>query len=258
MHWLEAMLLDLGATPWAMAALYVLCVVDGVFPAVPSESVVIGFAVLNASHGFPSLWLLLPVAAIGAFTGDVIVYHLGRKIPLERIWFMRGPRGTAALDYARKALAKRGTLYILSARFIPIGRVAVNLVSGATEFPRRRFIATAALAGFVWAGVGILIGSGVGAFLHHNPLLGIFVGICVGVLVGMLVDKLVALVGRAFARRSPDGQQLGPAALAAIDVAEAVAVQPTRLDHLRALRKERKCRRNARPNARRTARRRTR
>ncbi|MDO4791796.1 MAG: VTT domain-containing protein [Buchananella hordeovulneris] len=251
MHWLEAALLNLGATPWAMVALYFLCVVDGVFPAVPSESMVIGFAVLHASHGFPSLWVLFLVAAVGAFTGDVVVYHLGRKIPLERVWFMRGPRGQAAIEYAQKALAKRGTLYILSARFVPIGRVAVNLISGATGFPRKRFISTALLAGFVWAAVGILIGSGVGAFLHDYPLVGIAVGIVVGVFVGMLVDKLVAWLGGVFAKRGEPAEQRSVAAQAVIDVAQAVAEQPTRLESVRALRKARTQRRSSSGNSRR-------
>ena len=49
---------------------------------------------------------------------------------------MRGPRMQAAFRWAGRELRKRPASLILVARFVPIGRVAVNLTAGATHYPR--------------------------------------------------------------------------------------------------------------------------
>ncbi|RRD51987.1 DedA family protein [Buchananella hordeovulneris] len=201
--WLQDLLVAAGSSPWALVLVLAFCIVDAVFPAVPSESSVITLAVLATTTGSPNLWLVLAVAVSGAFVGDIVTFHLGRRVPLERLRFLRGQRAQSAIGAARTALQRRGTLLILSARFIPVGRVAVNLVAGATGFPRRRFVATALLAAVTWGLISISIGTGVGHFLHDYPLVGVAVGVCVGVVVGVAVDKLVALLARLLSRRQP-------------------------------------------------------
>jgi len=190
-HWilaLEHWIFALAGSPWVYAALYAFATIDGFFPPIPSESVVIALAALAASNGEPAIAVLIPVAALGAFTGDQIAYTIGSKVDLHRVRLFRGRRGRKALEWAENALAHRGSSFILAARYIPIGRVAVNMSAGALGFPRRRFMGLTGLAGLTWAAYGTAIGVGAGAWLKGHPVIAVVVGIVVGIVVGLAID----------------------------------------------------------------------
>ncbi|MGV8976966.1 MAG: DedA family protein [Cellulomonas sp.] len=185
---LEHWILALAGSPWVYIALYAFATIDGFFPPIPSESVVIALAALAASTGQPSIAVLIPVAALGAFTGDQIAYAIGSKVDLHALRLFRGRNGRKALEWAENALAYRGSSFILAARYIPIGRVAVNMTAGSLGFPRRRFAALTALAGLTWAVYGTVIGIGTGAWLTGHPVVAVAVGIVVGGVVGLAID----------------------------------------------------------------------
>lgn len=195
------MVLAFAASPWVLVALFVLCTVDGFFPPVPSESVVIALAAAStAGHG-PPLAGVIVVAALGAFAGDLIAYRIGTRVPLERIPWMRGARGRRTTTRLRTLLRRRGAVLILSARYVPVGRVAVSMTAGATGYPWRRFVAIAVVAAVTWSGYSTLIGLGAGAVVAGNPLLAAAIGVVTGVLLGLVAD---AVLRRVEARREPE------------------------------------------------------
>jgi membrane protein DedA with SNARE-associated domain len=202
----------LAGTPWVFLALYAFATIDGFFPPIPSESVIIALAALFVASGSADFWILGAVAAAGAFTGDQIAYSIGRRIPIRRLRFMQGPRAQKALAWAERALAERGASFIISARYVPVGRVAVNMTAGATGYPRRRFTALAVVAAISWSIYSVLLGIGAGhLFGEKYPLLAAVVGVAVGLLIGVLVDWGIASWGR---RR---GRPLGVVTLAQPD-----------------------------------------
>lgn len=180
--------------PWVYLLVLACCVLDGFFPPVPSESVVVGLASLVITQGVPNPWLLILVAALGAFLGDNIAFRLGRGIGTTRFRWMRRPRMQRSFTWAGRELARRAASLILVARFIPIGRVAVNLTAGATGYSQRRFVALTALSGTVWAGYSVGIGAVAGTWFQHNHLLGVAVAIAVAVVIGVGVDRVIVLV----------------------------------------------------------------
>ncbi|WP_104117905.1 DedA family protein [Arthrobacter sp. B1805] len=180
--------------PWVYLLVLVCCVVDGFFPPIPSESVVVGLASLVITQGIPNPWLLILVAALGAFLGDNIAFLLGRGIGTTRFRWMRRPRMQRSFTWAGNELAKRAASLILVARFIPIGRVAVNLTAGATGYSQRRFVALTALSGVVWAAYSVGIGAVAGTWFQHNHLLGVAVAIAIAVVIGVVVDRVISLV----------------------------------------------------------------
>lgn len=180
--------------PWVYLLVLFCCIVDGFFPPIPSESVVVGLASLVITQGVPDPWLLILVAALGAFIGDNIAYSFGRGIGTSRFRWMRRARMQRSFAWAGKELDKRAASLILVARFIPIGRVAVNLTAGATGYSRRRFVALTALSGAVWAGYSVGIGAVAGSWFQHNHLLGVAVAVAVAVVLGFVVDRVIALV----------------------------------------------------------------
>lgn len=194
----------LAGSPWVFLALYFFATIDGFFPPIPSESVVIGLAALSLSTGEPNLWLVGVVAAAGAFTGDQIAYSIGKNVPIRRVRYLQGDRAQAAFAWAERALAERGASFIIAARYVPVGRVAVNMTAGGLGYPRRRFSALAAIAAVTWAAYSLALGIGAGAWLHDRPLVAVAVGVAGGIVLGWLIDHLLARFGRRAARPAPD------------------------------------------------------
>ncbi|MGY4643393.1 DedA family protein [Cellulomonas sp. URHB0016] len=185
---LESWALALAGSPWVFVAVYLFAAVDGFFPPVPSESIVIALASLSMSTGSPNLALVMLVAAAGAFTGDQVAYQIGSRVHVRDLRVMQGRRGQASLDWAERSLAERGAAFIIAARYIPVGRVAVNMTAGALHYPRRRFVGLTALAAVMWALYSTAIGVGAGAFLGDRPWLAVAAGVVGGILLGLVVD----------------------------------------------------------------------
>ncbi len=184
-------LLAFSATPWALVALFACCFVDGFLPPVPSESFVIVMATLSVSGGGAPLWAVALVAALGALLGDRIAYAIGKRVPLERVPFLRQGPGARTVGWARRTLKRRGGAVILAGRYVPVGRVAVNMSAGAFGFPLRRFWAFALLAAVTWASYSVVLGVAAGTAVHDDPLLAVAAGVAGGAAIGVAVDAVV-------------------------------------------------------------------
>jgi membrane protein DedA with SNARE-associated domain len=192
---LEDSILSLTESVWIYPSVWAVTVIDGIFPPIPSESVVIAAATTWSQTGHPIIVFIWFAAALGAWCGDQLAYAIGMAIPVRKVPGMRGPRGLATLDWAEHALEHRGTSFIIAARFIPIGRVAVNLTAGALRFPRRRFMAVDALGASIWASYSIVLGTIAGSILNNSLLLSIAIGVLGGIILGYLVDLVLSKVG---------------------------------------------------------------
>ena len=181
-------ILAAAGQPWVLLLVFACCLIDGFFPPVPSESVVVGLAAVTASAGVPNPVLLLVVAAAGAFCGDNIAYTIGRSAGTERWAWMRGYRTQRALGWAGRELRKRPASLIMVARFVPIGRVAVNLTAGATGYARSQFIGLTALSAVLWSAYSVGIGMFFGRWFDRNHLLAATIAIICAVLLGIAVD----------------------------------------------------------------------
>ena len=115
---LEELVLEATESAWIYLWIYVLSTVDGFFPVVPSESVVIAASAAWKSAGTPLLPVIWLAAAAGAWCGDQIAYQIGTKIHLRSYRMFRSPRGQRTLDWADHALRHRGAAIIIAARFI--------------------------------------------------------------------------------------------------------------------------------------------
>jgi membrane protein DedA with SNARE-associated domain len=181
-------ILALAASPLVYVGMYLFATIDGFFPPIPSESLAIALAALSAASGRPNMALIIVAAAAGAFTGDQIAYSIGKWLPVSRIPLLRGERGRRTLNWAERTLARRGASFILAARYIPVGRVAVNMTSGAVGYPRRRFIGLVAIASITWALYSAAIGVGAGIWFKGHPMGAVVVGIITGLLIGLVID----------------------------------------------------------------------
>jgi membrane-associated protein len=189
--------------PWLYVVVIVLVIADAFVVVLPSETVVVALGSLAFSTGAPNILLLLVVATIGAVIGDNLCYLIGRSIGTDRFRWMRRPRIHAAFEYARRALTRRPASLILTARYVPFARIAVNLTAGATGFSYRSYLPLTLVAGASWALYNCLIGALFGAWLAAYPVVAVIVSVLVAITLGIAID---AVVGRLSRRRTADGQ----------------------------------------------------
>jgi membrane protein DedA with SNARE-associated domain len=185
-------ILDLAGSPWVYLVVFAFVAVDAFVPPVPSESALVALAAVSVSSGDPDLLLLGLVAVAGALVGDNTAYGIGRKMGTDRFAILRKPKAVELIERAETELDKRAATLILTARYIPVGRVAVNVTAGATRFPYRRFLPLAVLAAVSWAAYNIGIGVVAGSWVRDNPLLGAAAAIVFALVVGVVIDKIMA------------------------------------------------------------------
>ncbi|MFF0739329.1 DedA family protein [Streptomyces sp. NPDC004111] len=194
-------------TPWVYVVLFAIAALDGFFPVVPSETLVITLGVFAAATGDPSLPLVILVAALGAFTGDHISYAVGRTSG-KKIFARLTPGSRTHKAYTRVGtlLEERGGLVLVVARYIPGGRTAATLTTGATGFPRRSFTRYDAVAASTWAVYSACLGYLGGAAFEDEPLLGVALGLGLAFSITVLHEG-VRMVRARSARKAADVRQ---------------------------------------------------
>lgn len=190
---INEIILQAAASPWLYLVMFASAVIDGFFPPIPSETVLVAAAAVTVSGGGADMLLLCLVAAAGAMIGDSIAYAIGRSVGVDRFRWMRRPRVASAFGWARQTLHDRGAPLILGARYIPVGRVAVNMSAGALRYPWRRFVLLDAIAAITWAGYSAGIGMLAGQWLKDQPLLSAALGVAVALVLGVVIDRVAAV-----------------------------------------------------------------
>ncbi|WP_240809922.1 DedA family protein [Actinomadura sp. WMMA1423] len=208
-------------SPWFYLVLFAVAAVDGFFPVVPSESMVITAGVYAAS-GQPELAPVVVSAALGAFVGDHVSYLVGRRAGGRLVRGARpGTRRHGALGWARRTLAERGGLILVVARYVPGGRTAVTVTMGAVGFRLRSFSLFAAVAAVSWGVYGALLGYVGGVAFEDDPLKGVAVGL------GLALGVTAAVEGVRLARRRRRGAgEAGRAGRGAVERGPGVRVGP--------------------------------
>jgi|GEM_PF-303924 len=186
--WLDAV----ASSPWLLVALFLLVVGDAFLVVLPSETLVVALGALAASTGQPSLWLVVPIAAVGAVIGDTLCVAIGRGVGTDRWAWQRRGRVARALERSHRLVLHRPAVLIFTARYIPFARIAVNLTVGAARLPWRRFLPLSALAGTAWALYNVAIGAFFGSVFADAPWLAIAVSVPVAIVVGVGIDLVVS------------------------------------------------------------------
>lgn len=198
---------DLMASGWIYLLILAIAALDGFFPAVPSETLVITAGVF-AALGDPNLYGVIAAAAAGAFIGDHVSWAIGRTAGARLTRRLKpGTKRHATFGWARRALEERGGLVLVVARYIPGGRTAVTLTMGAVGYPLRRFSGYAAVAAVSWATYCALVGYLGGRAFEDNPLKGVLLGIGLAMTVTVLVELIRH---RRRGRRRPEAEEGRP------------------------------------------------
>ena len=86
---LNELILQAAASPWLLVVMFATALIDGFFPPIPSETVLVAAAAAAVSGGDANIVLLCIAAALGAVIGDNIAYAIGRSVGTTRVAWMR-------------------------------------------------------------------------------------------------------------------------------------------------------------------------
>ncbi|MCY0950801.1 DedA family protein [Streptomyces sp. H27-S2] len=170
-------------------ALFVLVALGALVPVIPTGALVSSAAVVAFHHQSPPFGVLLVVgvAAVAAFTGDIALYWLGQRGVRSRggsRWLkrLRGRATPERLEQAQTKLDEHGVLVLVVSRLLPAGRIPVMLACLLAELPLRRFAHGDAPACLAWAAAYGLIGI-LGGSLFSEPWKGVALAVVLTLLI---------------------------------------------------------------------------
>ena len=193
---------EFSSSPWFYVIIYVIAVLDSVFPVVPSETLVI-IGGVSAGLGDLSITFVVLAAGLGAFTGDNMSYLIGRRASgaITRR-YERTERGRRRLQTVINQIHERGGLLLITARFIPGGRTILTLSCGITRQERRWYMGWIAAAATIWALYASLLGFIGGKTFEENHTLAFVVAFVAAVSVTILIEIIRAVLKK-IRKRTP-------------------------------------------------------
>ena len=168
--------------PWLVALILV-------FATYVSEDLACIGGGLIAATGILSLPTASAACAVGIWTGDVVIYLLGKyatRGALKWKWLAKRMHPDRMARGAR-FFEKYGAGWIFLTRFIPGSRVVSYLAAGATEWNFKKFATVLAIAAVIWTpllcGITMLAGNAMRTWLrnYEQYSLWILLGVAVGI-----------------------------------------------------------------------------
>ena len=157
MHGLDHLFAQYG---YAVVGLGVLLEATGL--PLPGESLMIAAALYAATTHRLDIFVIVPVAAVGAILGDQIGYFLGRWIGFRVLarWGRKIGLSEERLELGRYLFRRYGGRVVFLGRFVAVLRTFVALLAGANRMAWHSFLMWNALGGIGWTSL-----YGFGAYL---------------------------------------------------------------------------------------------
>ena len=131
------------------------CIGIGLFV---SGFILVAVASVLVSNDIATLPQILPLAFIGAFTGDHVGFYVGRTFGPRFHQSQLANKYRPSLDRAEALIRVRGAWAILIGRFIPAIRSLLPAMLGISGFDRTRYTVVDASACLLWAaGLGLIV-----------------------------------------------------------------------------------------------------
>ncbi|MCO1656524.1 DedA family protein [Pseudonocardia humida] len=153
---------------WLLPLLAVMIAVDGPFPVLPSETILMSASALAfGSHDAVAVLALFLVAVVGSMIGDLLVFGLGRSS--QRIVALTDAR-TGISGWVRARLLAQPGVALVGARLVPGGRLVSTAAAGRFGLPLRRFLPWTLASSVVWSCYMLLVGLALGPVTGGRPL----------------------------------------------------------------------------------------
>jgi membrane protein DedA with SNARE-associated domain len=179
------------------AGIFLLMLAESLFPPIPSE-LIIPFAGFSAAGGQLDLWLVLVSATVGAVTGMLPWYFVGRLFGLGRVRALADRYGrwltlnAEEVDTATDWFRRFGPVIVLIGRLIPLIRTLISIPAGLARMPLWRFVLFSGLGALAWN--SLLVGAGYLLAEHYELVeswLDPGTNIVLGIIVAVYLYRLV-------------------------------------------------------------------
>lgn len=191
---MDELVAGLAANPWALVVLAGVVFADAFLVIMPGEVVVTALGTVAVASGRPALWAVILIGGAAAFAGDVCCYLIGRRLHPRSWRLLQHPRLQSALDWASRRLRTHAATAVFTARFIPFGRLAVNLSAGAAAVPAMRYLPIAAAAATAWAAFQALVGAAIASVVPGGTVVAVTVSVVIALAVGWTIDFVLGQV----------------------------------------------------------------
>ncbi|MBY4635987.1 DedA family protein [Sphingopyxis sp. XHP0097] len=174
---------------WGYAGIFVLMVIENVFPPIPSE-VIMGLGGIAAAQGRFDFWTLVAVGVAGTTLGNWVWYGIGRWIGYERLKPFIDRHGRwLTLDWneverLHNIFLRFGPGIVFVARFMPVTRTMVSLPAGMVRMHQGKFLLWTAAGSSIW--IAALAGAGnwfARSFANLDAIVGPLALVAIGSLV---------------------------------------------------------------------------
>ena len=155
---MQEYVIGLVGSPWLYPVFGFCIAVSAAVPPIPSSALIVALGAVNSHSGDPDLALLLLSGSLGSVLGDHVMYLLGMRTSFTQWPLLRSPSNQIRIDRLSTRLAERGLLLAVIARFIPLGRTLIALISGGERVDVRQWLGLTAAAGAIWTAYSLAFG----------------------------------------------------------------------------------------------------
>lgn len=177
--------------------IFILMVLENVFPPVPSE-VIMGLGGVLVGRGDMNFWPLLLIGTLGTLAGNYFWYWIGDKwgymrlAPFVERWGRWLTLDWENIQQAQLFFYKRGHWVVFFLRFSPFLRTIISLPAGLAHMPKLKFLAFTFAGSAVWNALLIKGGQWLGHYLQDSQ------DILAWIVIGGIGLTVVAYLWRVF------------------------------------------------------------
>lgn len=155
--------------------IFVLMVVENIFPPIPSE-VIMGLGGVAVARGTMSFWPLLLVGTVGSTLGNYVWFLIGDKLGYRRLqplvdrWGRWLTLEWRDVEDATAFFRRHGQWIVFALRFSPFLRTIISLPAGLTHMHRGLFLLFTFVGAAVWNAALIMGGQFLARFTQGSGL----------------------------------------------------------------------------------------
>ena len=163
---------------------------SAIIPPIPSTTVFVALGAVAGLDGGPAAAPLVLAMMAGALAGDLITYWGTKMLGHTRWGTTRGPRRQRAVEAATRRLRQRPFMFMLTSRFIPLGRLSSNIAATLAGYPLRAFTAFSLVSATIWSLYSVGIGIMTQFWPGVSTQLAVVIAIAFSLVLGWLVGKV--------------------------------------------------------------------
>lgn len=163
---------------------------SALIPPIPSTTVFVAFGALTGLTGGPNPGFLVLAMMAGAVAGDLATFGLVRFFGHTRWGMTPGPKRQRAIDAGTRRLRAHPYMFMLTSRFIPLGRLSANMAATMSGYPLRAFAVFSLVSAAIWSVYSVGIGILTQFFPNISTQVAVLIAIVASIVLGWLLGKV--------------------------------------------------------------------